>query len=64
MDTVKISYLAAGFVKNELVTGHLVTVHTIGAITVITVYDKDMKIVEDHTFRDVFHTHRKKNQVA
>lgn len=62
MDVVKISHLAAGFVKNVPVTGDLVTIDTDGDITVVTVYDKDMNLVEDHMFRDVFHVHRKRTQ--
>ncbi len=58
MDRVKISYLAAGFVKNELITGHTVTNHTIDDITTILVYDKDLNLVEDYMFRDVFRIER------
>jgi hypothetical protein len=62
MDRVKISYLAAGWVKNELITGHTVTYHTIDDITMITVYDKSLNIVQDYTFRDVFRIRRQKGK--
>jgi len=62
MDRVKISYLAAGFVKNETITGFSVTNHTIEDITIIVVYDEDMNMVEDYMFRDVFRIRRKINQ--
>jgi len=62
MDRVKVSYLAAGWVKNELITGHTVTHHTLDDITVVTVYDKKLNIVEDYSYRDVFRIRRRKGK--
>lgn len=62
MDRVKISYLAAGWAKNETISGYTVTNHTIDDITIIVVYGKDMDTVEDYMFRDVFRIHRKRGQ--
>ncbi len=59
MDRVKISYLAAGWVKNELITGHKVTYHTLEDLTMVTVYDKELNVTHEYQFRDVFRVHRK-----
>jgi len=59
MDRVKISYLAAGFVKNETITGHSVTYHTLEDLTMVTVYNKELNITHEYQFRDVFRVHRK-----
>lgn len=60
MDRVKVSYLAAGWAKIELITGHTVIHSTVNDITLITVYDKELNIVEDYTFRDVFRIKRQR----
>jgi len=62
MDKVKISYLVAGFVKNETITGHTVTNHTIEDITIVVVYDKKLNVVADYMFRDVFRIRRRKGK--
>jgi hypothetical protein len=62
MDRVKISYLAAGFVKNETIIGHTVTNHTIEDITIVVVYDKKLNVVADYMFRDVFRIGRRKGK--
>lgn len=58
MHRLKVSHLAAEYAKNEIITGETITYHTVDDITVITVYDKDMNIIRDFMFRDVFRIER------
>jgi hypothetical protein len=62
MDIVRVSYLAARYAKNEVISGHTVTIHTVDDLTTVSVYDKDFVMTEEYIFRDVFRSHRKINQ--